>query len=42
MKLNQAFGLPPVLWAKTPSAQHENHRVLSLQRRKLAAFPGVI
>jgi hypothetical protein len=42
MECNEPFSLPAVLRTVSSSAEDENHRMLSLQRRELSAFRGVV
>jgi hypothetical protein len=42
MKLSQAFRLPAVLGAKPSAAEYENHGILTLEFRELAAFRSMI
>jgi hypothetical protein len=42
MKLNEEFGLAAVLGAETAAAEDEDHGVLSLEVRELAALRGVV
>src|SRR5271163_2764297 len=42
MKLKQPLGLPAVFRAKASAAEHDDHRIGSLQLRKLAALTRLI
>jgi hypothetical protein len=42
MQLNKAFSLSAILGAKTSAAQHEKHRILSLQLGELSVLPRVV
>src|SRR6266436_8117145 len=42
VKLDQALGLAPILWAESSPAEHQDHRIWPLQIRKLAVFACVI
>jgi hypothetical protein len=42
VKLDQTFGLAPILWAVSSPAEHQNHGIWPLQIRKLAVFARVI
>ena len=42
MELNEPFSLPAVLGTETSAAQHQNHRMLSLEFGELPAFGSVI
>ena len=42
MELDQEFGLTAILGTITTTAEHQNHRMLALELRKLAALRGVI
>src|SRR6266853_5119924 len=42
VKLDQTFGLAPILWAISSPAEHQNHGIWPLQIRKLAVFARVI
>jgi hypothetical protein len=42
VEVNQEFGLAAVFRTKSSAAEHQNHRMLALQLRKLAALRSVI
>jgi hypothetical protein len=42
VKLDQTFGLAPILWAVSSPAEHQNHGIWPLQIRKLAVFARLI
>jgi hypothetical protein len=42
MQFDKEFGLPAVLGTKTSAAEYENHRMLTLQLRKLTAFGSMV